>query len=111
VFHKLSTLIAQGSNYLRLALQAATQHDLDRDTLKERVLGERSHLEETESELRLIARQCAAETRPHIMTRMRELQGPLEQALLGARQEQLAQWKLNLRRLSRAYENWLWQAL
>jgi GTP-binding protein EngB required for normal cell division len=109
--HKLNALRARCVEYLGVALEAARRRDRDRDALNALLLGERAHLEETESELRLIARQCSAETRPFIMDRMRELHGPLAEELRAELDGRLAEWQMNLWRLSRAFERWLWQAL
>jgi GTP-binding protein EngB required for normal cell division len=104
---KFSSLLAQTSNYLSLALAAAERVDSDRARLKAQILNEKTSYESIRMELQALATECAGRTRPWIVKRTEELKPAIQRLLTQELQGKLTGLKANLWNLSRAYEQWL----
>jgi small GTP-binding protein len=108
---KLTSLLDQAKNYLSLALAAAERVDIDRAGLRRQILNEKNSYESIRLELQALATQCAGQTRPKIMKRLEELSPEIQQCLTQELQDKLSRLRTNLWDLSRAYEEWLAQAI
>ncbi len=108
---KFASLLDQAKNYLSLALAAAERADADRAGLKAQILNEKTSLDSIRMELQALATECASRTRPWIMKRMDELKPDVRKRLSRELQEKLSGMKANLWELSRAYEQWLREAM
>jgi GTP-binding protein EngB required for normal cell division len=108
---KFDALLKRTKEYLALALAAAERADADRSHLKSLILNEKTSYESIRMELQALARECASQTRPWIMKRMAELYADIERRLTRELQFKLSGLKANLWKLSRAYEQWLDEAL
>jgi GTP-binding protein EngB required for normal cell division len=108
---KFDALLKRTKEYLALALAAAERADADRFRLKSLILNEKTSYESIRMELQALARECASQTRPWIMKRMGELYADIERCLTRELQFKLSGLKANLWKLSRAFEQWLDEAL
>jgi hypothetical protein len=108
---KFDALLKRAKEYLALALAAAERADADRSRLKNLILNEKTSYESIRTELQALARECASQTRPWIMKRMEELCADIERRLTRELKFRLSGLKANLWKLSRAYEQWLDEAL
>lgn len=108
---KFNALLKRAKEYLALALAAAERADADRSRLKNLILNEKTSYESIRMELQALARECASQTRPWIMKRMEELCADIERRLTRELKFRLSGLKANLWKLSRAYEQWLDEAL
>lgn len=108
---KFDSLLKRTKEYLALALAAAEYADADRSRLKSLILNEKTSYESIRMELQALARYCAGQTRPWIMKRKRELYVDIERRLKRELKFKLSGLKANLWKLSRAYEQWLDEAL
>jgi len=108
---KFDALVAQTREYLSLALAAAERADADRSKLKSQILNEKTSFESIRMELQALARECASQTRPWIMKRMEELHPGIVGHVTSELTERLSELKGNLWKLSRAYEQCLWEVV
>lgn len=108
---KFTSLLDQTRSYLSLALAAAERADADRDGLKAQIVNEKTSLDSIRMELQALATECASRTRPWIMKHMEELKPGVQKRLGEELREKLSGLKANLWQLSRAYEQWLREAL
>jgi GTP-binding protein EngB required for normal cell division len=108
---KFRSLLDHTKDYVSLALAAANRVDADRDRLRAQILDEKTNLESIRMELQALATECAGQTRPWIMKRTEELRPDLQQRLTQELRDKLSGLKANLYNLSRAYEQWLREAM
>jgi GTP-binding protein EngB required for normal cell division len=108
---KFNSLLGYTRDYLSLALAVADRADADRSQLKTQVLNEKTSFESIRMELQALATECAGQTRPWIMKRMKELKVDLQRSLNQELHEKLSGLKANLWNLSRAFEQWLQEAM
>jgi GTP-binding protein EngB required for normal cell division len=108
---KVETLLRECEDYLSLALRSAEVIESDRDTLKKQVIGEKEVVEEVKSELRLVVRHAAADTRDHIGKRLEGHRVKLEARLLEGLRDEFPQWTRSLGNLLNSYERWLRRTL
>ncbi len=104
--HKMGTLIREQRQYLRVAWEAASAHDFDREILRGRILNERVRLANVLEEISLVAGKCREDVRVRIEERILRHQGTL---LHGTREKlarEISSWRGNLWRLTRRYEGW-----
>jgi GTP-binding protein EngB required for normal cell division len=109
--YKLASLLHQLTDYLEIARKAAETSERERQSLRQDLLGEEHEKHLLKGDILLIRNKLRAETRPQIMARFRELLPALQQQLTGELDAQLQQWHVNLWRLTRRFEEWLYQAL
>ncbi|MCX6227445.1 MAG: dynamin family protein [Bacteroidia bacterium] len=108
LLHKSNSLIRHCLSYLQIALKTSTKADSDREMLKKLILDEKVNYELIQSELFLIARENKLHTRNLIATYLNTTQrAKLTQRLRAILSEEMSQWKGNLWKLTRQYENWL----
>lgn len=108
--HKLQTLVTECRDDLEIAHRAASHVELDCDQLKHRIFDEQSRFASIQEEIRLIARDCTAKTRPLIANHINQFQRPLQNKLTEELKSKLSFWRMNLWKLARAYESWLKEA-
>jgi len=108
---KFNSLLDRTTDYLSLALAAAERADADRSRLKAQILNEKTSLESIRMDLQALATECSGRTRPWILKRTEELRADLQQRLTQELREKLSGLKTNLWNLSRAYEQWLQEAM
>jgi len=110
LLHKINSLLVEASDYLKVALSAAARTEEERERIRQHVLEENKSLHFVREELRLLAHQATSQTLQrfgdHLSGRKRPLRARLA-ADLGAR---LRTWRVNLWKLTRAYEKWLHEA-
>ncbi len=106
--HKVRSLARNTIGYLEIALKTSLQSDQDRDALKRLILDEKVNYDIIQSELSLIAKDSKQQTRTVIADYLDTThRAALTKKLLNALSEEMPQWKGNLWRLTRRYEQWL----
>jgi GTP-binding protein EngB required for normal cell division len=108
---KFSSLMDLIKDYLSLALAAAERVDADHAEFKKQILNEKTSFELIRMELQALATECAGRTRPWIMKRMEELRPDVQQRVTQELRGRLSGLKANLWNLSRAFEQWLDEAM
>jgi len=99
-------------SYLDVALKTSMQNDADRQTLRDLILDEKVSYELIEGELNLVARENKNKTRTLIAEYLESTQrAPLTGKLLSKLSSEMPNWKGNLWRLTRRYEEWLMETL
>jgi GTP-binding protein EngB required for normal cell division len=110
--HKLRSLAKMCISYLGVALKTSMQNDADRQTLRDLILDEKVSYELIEGELNLVARENKNKTRTLIADYLESTQrAPLTQKLLSKLSSEMPNWKGNLWKLTRLYEEWLMETL
>ncbi len=106
--HKVRSLVRNTISYLEIALRTSLQGDQDRDALKGLILDEKVNYDLIQSELSLIARENKQHTRGVIADYLNSTHRvPLMKKLRKALSEEMPEWKGNLWKLTRRYEQWL----
>lgn len=106
--HKLRSITRQCISYLDIALKTSVAADSEREQLKKVIFDEKVNYELIQSELSLIARESKLMTRELISTYLNEHhRSKLIQKLTKKLTEDMSQWKGNLWKITRQYENWL----
>ncbi|MCX7966444.1 MAG: dynamin family protein [Syntrophorhabdaceae bacterium] len=106
--HKLRSITRQCISYLDIAYKTSSAADSEREQLKKVIFDEKVNYELIQSELSLIARENKLQTRELISNYLNENhRKKLIQKLTKKLAEDMSQWKGNLWRLTRNYENWL----
>ncbi|HOP85303.1 MAG TPA: dynamin family protein [Syntrophorhabdaceae bacterium] len=110
--HKLRSVTRQCVSYLDIALKTSVAADSEREQLKKIIFDEKVNYELIQSELSLIARESKLMTRELISTYLNEHhRSKLIQRLTKKLIEDMSQWKGNLWKITRQYENWLMENL
>ena len=104
---KISTLLAECSDYVRLSLKSAEVLDSEREVLKKQVVSEEELVGGFKRELRLIVRDAAAGTRTTATNRLETHQSDIEAHLLAGFHAEFASWAKSLAHLLDSFENWL----
>ncbi len=105
--YKTLSLVGSCLGYLDIALRTSIQADLDRDGLRRQILDEKVNYESVREELSLIARGNQRQTRLLIMKHLEALQRPLKIKLVQKLAGDMKNWKGNLWKLTRRYEEWV----
>ncbi|HVN97417.1 MAG TPA: dynamin family protein [Syntrophorhabdaceae bacterium] len=106
--HKVRSLARNTLSYLDIALETSRQGDRERDILKKLILDEKVNYDLIQSELALIARENKLQTRTLIAAYLDTVhRAPLTKKLRKILSEEMPEWKGNLWRLTRRYEQWL----
>ena len=106
--HKILSLLKQCLSYLEIALKTALQADQDREGLRKLILDEKLDPDLIREDLLVIARQNASQTRPLILKRLDDVTRPaFTKTLLEELNKEMPDWKGNLWKLTRQYEDWL----
>jgi len=105
--HKVRSLTLACLGYLEIARESALRDDRERDEIRGRILDEKLSLTAIQEDLMLIARENSHQTRTFIMQVLGRLQKPLQERALEELHRELPQWRGNLWRLTRRYEEWL----
>ena len=108
---KISTLLSDCEQYIRLTLRSAEMLDTERVSLQKQLLTERGSLEDTHLEVLLIARHAAAGTRSTIERALATCENQLRQELLAAFEQQANQLPRGFNRLLEAFSDWLSAAM
>ncbi|OPY72346.1 MAG: Bacterial dynamin-like protein [Syntrophorhabdus sp. PtaU1.Bin058] len=112
LMHKVRSLVRQCISYLDIALKTSAGADSDREELRKLILNEKVNYELIQSELFLVARENMLQTRSHIATYLDNThRARLIQKLLAGLSSEMPQWKGNLWRLTRRYEEWLMETM
>ena len=109
--HKVRSLSQQCLSYLRIALNASMQADLNRENLHAQIINEKVNESLMREELGIISREHQRQTRPLIETYLEQFYLPLTKKVTGMLQNEIASWKGNLWQLSRHYETWVSETL
>jgi len=105
--HKLTSLISQGLDYLRVALAAATQAQASRQALHDRLLEEGGQFEALREELHLLAHDVAGQALEQSLQRLQPIERTLQAKVTADLEAQLRQWRLRLPPLLEAWRAWL----
>lgn len=106
--HKLRSITRQCISYLDIALKTSLAADSEREQLKKIIFDEKVNYELIQSELSLIARENKLMTRELISTYLNQNHRiRLIQKLTKKLASDMSQWKGNLWKFTRNYENWL----
>ncbi len=105
--HKLTSLIGQALDYLRVALAAATQAEASRQALHDRLLEERGAFDALREELYLLAHDVAGQALEQSVQRLQPVARTLQAEVTAGLEAQLGQWRLRLPRLLEAWRAWL----
>jgi GTP-binding protein EngB required for normal cell division len=109
--HKIRSLAQNCQSYLRIALNASLQADMNRENLKQRILNEKVNEDLMRDELGIIAREHQRQTRPLIEAYLEQFKAPLTKKVMGKLQSEIPSWKGNLWKLARRYESWVSETL
>lgn len=109
--HKVRSLSQNCLSYLRIALNASIQADLNRENLYERIINEKVNESMMREELGIISREHQRQTRPLIETYLGQFKSPLTKKVTRTLQGDITSWKGNLWKLSRHYETWVAETL
>ncbi|MFB3926150.1 MAG: dynamin family protein [Syntrophales bacterium] len=105
--YKTSSLVRNCLSYLDIALRTSLQADLDREGLSKQILDEKVNYDLIREELSIISRENQRQTRLLIMNYLDGLQRPLKIKLVQKLAREMREWKGNLWRLTRRYEEWV----
>lgn len=109
--HKLSILLADALNYVKIGLAAVECDQANRTGLRDQILDRKSNEDAAIEELRLVERDCINKTRSQVEEIIQSHQAPMQHELTVELKSRLLEWKLNLWKLSRTYEAWLGEVL
>jgi GTP-binding protein EngB required for normal cell division len=109
--HKVRSLSQQCLSYLRIALNASMQADLNRENLRENIINEKVNEDLMRDELGIISREHQRQTRPLIETYLEQFKAPVKKKVMAKLQNEIPSWKGNLWKLSRHYEAWVSETL
>jgi GTP-binding protein EngB required for normal cell division len=109
--HKVRSLSQQCLSYLRIALNASMQADLNRENLREKIINEKVNEDLMRDELGIISREHQRQTRPLIETYLEQFKAPVKKKVMAKLQNEIPSWKGNLWKLSRHYEAWVSETL
>jgi hypothetical protein len=104
--HKVHSLSQNCLSYLRIALTASMQADLNREDMHERIINEKVNEFMMREELSIISREHQRQTLPLIETYLEQFKSPLTKKVARKLQEDITSWKGNLWKQSRHYETW-----
>jgi GTP-binding protein EngB required for normal cell division len=108
---KITTLLRDSEQYIRLTLKSAEMLDTERVSLQKQLLAERQSLADTRLEVQLIARHAAAGTRTTIERALAPCESSMRQELLAAFEERAKQLPNSFAKLLDAFSDWLHAAL
>lgn len=108
---KLSTLLADCEQYIRLTLKSAELRDSDRLQLARQLSMEKDALADTQMEIRLVAQHALATTRIRIERALAPYERVLGGKLLSLFEERAAAFPRVLGKLIDAFSEWLHDAL
>ncbi len=107
LWHKLTSLISQALDYLRVALAVATQAEASRQVLHERLVEERGQFDALREELHLLAHDVAGQALEQSVQRLQPVARTLQAKVTAGLEGQLGQWRLRLPLLLEAWRTWL----
>lgn len=105
--HKILHLAKSAIRYFEVAYQSSMQNEFEHRQLKEKILDEQTQIHQIREDLRLIINDHKARTRTSIENILRKYQQPLEDEITQAFHQAYLQWKGNLYRKSRCFEEWM----
>ena len=109
--YKVLSLSQSTLSYLRIALNASLQADVNRENLNTQIINERVNESLMRDELGIISREHQRQTRPMIETYLDKFRAPLTKKVMHQLANELPAWKGNLWKLSRTYETWVSETL
>jgi GTP-binding protein EngB required for normal cell division len=109
--HKVRSLSQNCLSYLRIALNASMQADLNRENLRDKIINEKVNEELMRDELDIISREHQRQTRPLIETYLEQFKSPVKKKVMAKLQNEITSWEGNLWKLSRHYETWVSETL
>lgn len=105
--YKMQSLAKRCLSYLDIALKTSLQADQARDGLRKQILDEKVNYDLVREELFIIGRENQRQTRILIMNYLDQLHKPLRREIIDRLAEEMPDWKGNLWRLTRRYEEWV----
>jgi len=109
--YKVRSLSQSCLSYLKIALQASLQADINKENLHSQILNEKVNEDVMREELGIICREHQRQTRPLIETYLEQFRLPLTKKAIWKLETDIALWKGNLWKLSRHYETWVSETL
>jgi GTP-binding protein EngB required for normal cell division len=105
--HKLTSLLSQALDYLRVALAAATQAAASRQALHDRLVEERGQFDALREELHLLAHDVAGQALEQSVQRLEPIRQALEAKVTAELATQFSRWQMRLPPLLDAWRAWL----
>ena len=109
--YKVHSLARNCLSYLRIALKASMQADLNRENLRAQIINEKVNESMMGEELGIISREHQRQTRPLIGTYLEQFKAPVTKKVTAKLKNDIPSWKGNLWKLSRHYEAWVSETL
>ncbi|OPY93389.1 MAG: Bacterial dynamin-like protein [Syntrophaceae bacterium PtaU1.Bin231] len=109
--HKLHSIGQSCLAYLDVALKASQRADKERREIRELILSEQLNYASLYEELIVITRENAGQTRTVIERHLQPLLHPLAKKLADSLADELPNWKGNLWKLTRRFEEWMREAM
>ncbi|MEW6266336.1 MAG: dynamin family protein [Thermodesulfobacteriota bacterium] len=107
LYHKMETLLQAAGGYLEVALRASTKSDAELAGLRAYILEENNSFDVLADELQLLTQRARSRTYSLFEETLQARTEAVESLLTDRLRQQLPRWKMNLWRLTRAYEEWL----
>lgn len=104
--HKTASLRQSCLSYLDMALSAALEADQDRESLRAQIIDEKVNEALILEEIGMIARENERQTRDLIQANLDKFQAPITGKVIKQLENEMPEWKGNLWKLSRRYEEW-----
>lgn len=108
---KITTLLGECQNYVRLALKSSELLDSERAALQERALAEKEALADTKLNIELVARNAAARTRNSIEQVLAPHEAPIRRELTAALDRESSSFPKKFADILVFFEQWLNAAL
>jgi len=105
--HKIDSLLSECCDYLTLALRAAEADDSARQRLRQSIVGDQEHLDDTRQALRLLVRHAAATSRTAFERLLQPDEGPVRHRLLIQFDREFSLWTHSLRVATERFDEWL----
>lgn len=108
---KLLTLLRDAHDYLQIARKACEVCQNELESLREKVSGTPEQHEDAKLQLRLLARNASARTRPFIEGILNAAEPELRESVRGVLREVFPRWQGSFAKTIRQYEEWLGETL
>jgi GTP-binding protein EngB required for normal cell division len=105
--HKATSLLAECSDYLTVALKSAEASDAERAALRRKIAGGNDTLEDARQALRLIARHAAGGCRETFERLLKKDEAAIRRRLLAELREQFPSWTRNFASALEHFDEWL----
>jgi GTP-binding protein EngB required for normal cell division len=105
--YKVTSLVNECSEYLKVALKSAEAEDSEKAELRSRILGQKVSLADTRTALKLVVQHAAGATRSIFEDLLRREELPIKQRLLAGLEHRFPSWTHSLAAATDAFDDWL----